>query len=69
MIPKEILDTPLILGADGQAVQSKKYEPCPRCKRAYTERVPSGGFGTGNYMLCICGYDFNKEIPCQSPLV
>lgn len=55
---------PLLVGPDGKEVKSQKYAACPQCGRPPESRVRSGGFGEV-YWICVCGYEFNKELKCE----
>lgn len=53
----------MILGPDGKPAKAE-ITVCPQCGSGPDRRTPSGGFGEV-HLLCLCGYDFEKELKCQ----
>jgi hypothetical protein len=61
-------DKAVLIGPDGKPVVSDRYAPCPECGRPADQRVPSGGFGE-TWLVCPCGYEFERKLKCQKPIL
>lgn len=57
--------TQVILGPDEKPVVSERYDVCPKCGRGPEKRQPSGGFGQ-TWLVCPCGYEFERKLQCQT---
>ncbi len=54
-----------LLDPNGKPIIPDSEQFCPKCGRGPKQRVPSGGFGE-TYYVCVCGYDFERKLKCQS---